>query len=696
MWKRSCIGAWLGALVLLAAPREALAVTVSITPSDTTVAVGDSVEVRFLVDAFADLKGFELVFPYDASRLELLTAAPGEVLTSPGGAYAAFLIPDVTAPADTFRYDGVMLDGTAQGPGILVYARFRVLGSGNAAISCGSSDLRNSLNQSTAAGCAGATVHSRTPDVRISQIYGGGGEDPASPYASDFIELFNADSVTVNLTGWTVQYRFPGDPGWQATALSGSLPPGGYYLVEEAQGGAGGAALPAADAAGSIDLDPVSGTVAVVSAALALADSCPVDPGIADRVGYGSADCFESAPMGGLDHTVAGFRRFDGCQDTGDNLADFLAATPAPRNRAWPLETCRFTLTLSASPPGAGTVTPSPGLASYALGDSVEISASAAPGHVFSGWSGDAAGTDDPLTVVMDGDKNIVALFATDVATHPVVISQVYGAGGEAGADYRNDFIELFNRGSASVDLSDWSVQYAPDSGAAWTATVLAGTIEPGRYYLVQQAAGAGGTLDLPTPDATGTTPMDATDGRVALVRHTAALTDTCPTDPEIEDFVGYGSAACAENVPTPVPGIATAAHRLEAGCVDTDDNQLDFEGLAPAPRNSASPINVCTYWVEVPPVTDARDWSLAASPNPSRGAAVLRFTLPRAGAALLRVYDLQGRTVATLWDGVLQAGPHRAVWNGSTPAGPARSGVYFVRLQAGGRTLQRALVVAR
>ena len=42
-----------------------------------------------------------------------------------------------------------------------------------------------------------------------------------------------------------------------------------------------------------------------------------------------------------------------------------------------------------------------------------------------------------------------------------VVISQVYGGGGNAGATYTNDFIELYNQTGTAVDLTGWSVQYA-------------------------------------------------------------------------------------------------------------------------------------------------------------------------------------------------------------------------------------------
>src|SRR5262245_214989 len=96
-----------------------------------------------------------------------------------------------------------------------------------------------------------------------------------------------------------------------------------------------------------------------------------------------------------------------------------------------------------------------------------------------------------------------------------VVISQVYGGGGNAGATYKNDFIELFNRSAAPVTLTGMSVQYSSTTGTSWQKTDLTGTIQPGGYYLVQEAAGAGGTTNLPTPDATGAIAMAAGAGKV-------------------------------------------------------------------------------------------------------------------------------------------------------------------------------------
>ncbi len=191
------------------------------------------------------------------------------------------------------------------------------------------------------------------------------------------------------------------------------------------------------------------------------------------------------------------------------------------------------------------------------------------------------------IAFVAPGAASPVAALSPDV-----VISQVYGGGGNSGATYTHDFVELFNRGSAPVSLAGWSVQYASSAGSTWATTGVSGTIQPGQYYLVQQAQGAGGTTPLPTPDAIGTTAMSGTNGKVALVNSTTALSGTCPA---AVDFVGYGSSAnCFEGAATGTLSNTTAASRNGDGCTETDNNSTDFTIGAPAPRNSASPLNPC------------------------------------------------------------------------------------------------------
>jgi uncharacterized protein len=176
------------------------------------------------------------------------------------------------------------------------------------------------------------------------------------------------------------------------------------------------------------------------------------------------------------------------------------------------------------------------------------------------------------------------------------VISQLFGGGGNANAPYRNDFIEIFNSGTTPIQLSGWSVQYASATASTWSVTPLTPmTLEPGRYYLVQQASGGTNGANLPTPDATGTIAMAATSGKVALVRTTTPLTGSCPTDANVIDLVGYGSTAnCFRGTaPAPAPSNTMAISRSENGCTDTDNN-TDFKTNTPNPRNIASPVNMC------------------------------------------------------------------------------------------------------
>ncbi|HRH38198.1 MAG TPA: lamin tail domain-containing protein, partial [Flavobacteriales bacterium] len=177
-----------------------------------------------------------------------------------------------------------------------------------------------------------------------------------------------------------------------------------------------------------------------------------------------------------------------------------------------------------------------------------------------------------------------------------LVISQIYGAGGNTGANWQNDFIEIFNPTGSTQSLTGWSVQYASSAGTSWSVTSLTGSIAPGKYYLVKQAGGANGSV-LPTADATGTIAMSGTAGKVALVSSTTALSGGCPTGGSIVDFVGFGAAAnCFEGAgPTGTLAVTTAAVRGGSGCTDTDGNSADFSVTTAAPRNSATAANYCT-----------------------------------------------------------------------------------------------------
>jgi uncharacterized protein len=188
---------------------------------------------------------------------------------------------------------------------------------------------------------------------------------------------------------------------------------------------------------------------------------------------------------------------------------------------------------------------------------------------------------------------------AAGSGTGAIVINQVFGGGGNAGAPFASDYVELFNKSSSAVDVTGWSVQYATAAGTSWSATPLSGSIAPGRSYLVELAGGATGAA-LPTPDATGSTNISATAGKIALVRGAVGLTcgasaGSCASVANLEDLVGYGSAADFEGSDAaPAPSSTNAIIRAGQGCTDTDVNSADFATGAPAPHNSASAAHAC------------------------------------------------------------------------------------------------------
>lgn len=159
-----------------------------------------------------------------------------------------------------------------------------------------------------------------------------------------------------------------------------------------------------------------------------------------------------------------------------------------------------------------------------------------------------------------------------------LVINEVYGGGGNAGAPFNQDFVELFNTGATAIDISGFSLQYGTATGSTFAtfATFAVGTmIQAGSTFLV--SAGSGGTngVALPTPDFVGaTTNFAATAGKIQLVNGTGTTVD----------LVGYGTTAnLFEGAgPAPAPSNTTSISRTLG--IDTDNNSLDFTAGMPSP----------------------------------------------------------------------------------------------------------------
>lgn len=171
-----------------------------------------------------------------------------------------------------------------------------------------------------------------------------------------------------------------------------------------------------------------------------------------------------------------------------------------------------------------------------------------------------------------------------------IVISQFQVAGGTA----NDEFIELHNTSAGSFDLNGHRLVYRSASGAndvafvEWNASTV---IAPGGYYLIASTAYDGAaTPNLTYNPNTCTCSMSATGGGLAI-RNGALNTGI------VIDSVGYGSATNVfiETAATSAPAANSSQSRANSACQDTDNNSNDFANTNPAaPRNAASPANVC------------------------------------------------------------------------------------------------------
>lgn len=504
-------------------------------------------------------------------------------------------------------------------------------------------------------------VHAVSTSVVISQVYGGGGATTGSPaYRNDYVELFNLGTTDFPLTGYSLQYGSStgnfGNTGNIHVFPSGTvIPAGKYLLVKLGSTGIGPDFTPDQTSTG-LSMAAGSGKVALASQTTSLACGATATPctlphaAILDSVAWGASNNGEGGTTvnngTALDSTKGGVRKESGCQDTDNNNLDFnvvAGASLIPRNSTSPAHFCTgptnptgagnaspnsvlpgstTTLSVSVTP---GTNPPSTGLG--VVGDLSSIGGSPSQQFYDDGSNGDADDGDNIFTyqaIVANGisaGNKTLPFTITDAETRSgngsisltvqeppppldhVVISQIYGGGGNASATYENDYVELYNPTGVSFNLAGWTIQYASAAGTTWTNNQpLGGIIGPGEYYLVGLASGGSDGDPLPTPNISGSINMSASTGKVALVNNSTPLSGSCPVtagDPDIVDFVGYGGSASCREGSGNAPGLSNtlADFRKLAGAQDTNQNSDDFVTGTPNPRRT-TPIQEIGPWV--------------------------------------------------------------------------------------------------
>ncbi len=240
-------------------------------------------------------------------------------------------------------------------------------------------------------------------------------------------------------------------------------------------------------------------------------------------------------------------------------------------------------------------------------------------GSTDAGTGATDAGRTDAGTVVTDGGRTDAGM--TSGCNPAVVISQVYGAGGNSGALYNADYVELHNRTGAAINLNGWSLQYASATGSNLSVYHLRSTIAANGFLLLQTNDDAGTAMALPAPDqlppiladdAGAKLNMGGSGGKIALVSNQVSMTGSlCAGGEAVVDWLGWGISTSSGNPPAncaeggdggttgPISSATLAVFRKETtgtlACIDTNINSADFVTATPAPRNSASTPSACT-----------------------------------------------------------------------------------------------------
>ncbi len=284
-----------------------------------------------------------------------------------------------------------------------------------------------------------------------------------------------------------------------------------------------------------------------------------------------------------------------------------------------------YTLTATVNPVNGGTVS---GAGTYASGTAVTVTAAPAAGYVFTGWSGDASGTNASVTVTMNGNKAVAANFS------------LTGGGGTSTLRMEDDGV-----GTSGLCLVEGTI--SSNSGAS-----------NGKVINLTNSTAKGANWKISVP-FTGTYTLNwryvnsssSNTYSMRLLLNGVLLNSALPF-PRTS-----GSTVFSNTTVTLTLNAGVNILRLESSASNAtaDIDWLEITGNSPAAASctAARPAPVPT----APAVTGI--W-----PNPARQQATLRFGVAEAQLVSIRILSADGREVMRPLQRFLPAGIHQETLN--------------------------------
>jgi 5'-nucleotidase len=204
-----------------------------------------------------------------------------------------------------------------------------------------------------------------------------------------------------------------------------------------------------------------------------------------------------------------------------------------------------------------------------------------------------------------------------------LVINEVYGAGGNSGAVYNADYVELYNPTKDAVSLGGLNLQYRAANNNVGGTVALSGTVGAGKTFLVQMSSAASNGAALPTPDQVSSTniTMAAAGGQTILGTATTYGTSDLAGAAGVVDMVGTSGAQSFEKAAATVAATTTQSVNRAANGADSDSNATDISLAAPSPTSgggggTTTPTDPPPTSGTVAPIAEIQGKDAATSPK--------------------------------------------------------------------------------
>ncbi|MEJ2494064.1 MAG: lamin tail domain-containing protein [Ignavibacteriaceae bacterium] len=312
----------------------------------------------------------------------------------------------------------------------------------------------------------------------------------------------------------------------------------------------------------------------------------------------------------------------------------------------------------------------------YFRDNEVHLKALPIAGYKFDGWSGSVTSSEKSISVLVTGSTNLYASFSIDTsATKEIVINEINYNSAESFDS--GDWVELYNYNDQAIDISNW---YFSDSDSNHKFIFPEGTVIEAKEYLVLVENDSAFSAHFPgVNNRIGEMGfgLKGSGEFIKLVNDKEQIIDSLTYDDTLPwPFEADGAGATLELID------ASKDNSL------AENWQASIDHGTPGKTNSEITSTEENEYAGIP-----KEYNLFQNyPNPFNPTTNINYSVPGKSYISLKVYNLLGQEVATLFEGMQLAGNYTVTFNAEELA----SGVYLYQLRANDYISTKKLILLK